>query len=106
VPLCAASLFWGCPGFVDTGFQAAECRSVRAFGVLGSGCAGSACCVVVRGFEDLLELVRVLLHAVFEQLGWGTRVVEKEPDSDPLEWVDQRVGLGQYQPADPRRFTR
>jgi len=35
----------------------------------------------------------------------GARFVEKEPDSDPLDWVDQRVGLGQY-PDDPSRFIR
>ena len=115
---------------------------------------------MVRGFEDLLELVQVLLHSMFEQLGcdsaemtdwsgkagerWrrvtaqgfpasetgferrschtqegctsdasessetnvpGARLAEKDPDSDPLDWVDQRVGLGQY-PDDPKRFTR
>jgi len=61
VPLCVASLLRR--GVVRCA------RSVRAFGVLGSGCApGQSCCVVVRGFEDLLELVQVLLHACLN--GW------------------------------------
>src|SRR6266496_4000506 len=50
------------------------CRSVRVFGARvrfaqDRSVPGQSCFVVVRGFEDLLELVQVLLHAVFEQLG-------------------------------------
>src|SRR5215204_5109892 len=50
------------------------CRSVRAFGApvrfaQDRSVPGQSCFVVIRGFEDLLELVQVLLHAVFQQLG-------------------------------------